>query len=167
MLTAKDIIAKFDLIPHPEGGFYKETYRSVGQISSSALDDHYSGSRNFATSIYFLLTSEAFSAFHKIKQDEIWHFYEGNSICIHSISPSGIYSKVVLGMAIKEGEVPQYVVPGGHWFAAEVLGNGNFGFVGCTVSPGFDFADFELANGSDLMQLFPAHQLLIKQFTRV
>lgn len=166
METAEHIIRALNLIPHPEGGFFKETYRSSGQISQAHLGNDFQGRRNFSTCIYFLLLSEAFSAFHRIKQDEIWHFYKGAPIHLHMISPTGEHSKVDIGNDMNKGQQPQYVVPAYSWFAAEVSEANSFSLVGCTVSPGFDFDDFELAARNKLISKFPAHEMLIKRFTR-
>lgn len=166
MTEVSFLIEEFDLQPHPEGGFFKETYRSKGKIAKSALPTVYSGERNYSTSIYFLLTSDTFSAFHKIHQDETWHFYGGSPLCLHMISPQGIYSSVVIGNNFKDGQVPQYVVSGGIWFATEVIPKDSYSFVGCTVSPGFDFEDFNLPSGNFLNEKFPEHQQIIEKFTR-
>ena len=160
-----EIVNSLDLKPHPEGGFYKETYRSAGEIQSAHLGDAYSGNRSYSTCIYFLLTSEHFSAFHRIKQDEIWHFYQGSTISLYTISPEGIYQKIRIGNNLDRGEVPQYVVPGGHWFAAELEEDNTYALVGCTVSPGFDFDDFELAPREEMLTKFPQHQDIIKRLT--
>ncbi|WP_250434348.1 cupin domain-containing protein [Hanstruepera flava] len=160
-----DLISKLDLKPHPEGGFFKETYRSKGVIDESHLGASYTGKRNYSTCIYFLLTSDNFSAFHRIKQDEIWHFYDGSPIDLHVISESGVYHKHVIGIDIKNGEVPQFVVPGGSWFAAEAINQNAYALIGCTVSPGFSFEDFELKSRDDLISLFPDHKEIISRLT--
>lgn len=163
--TINKIIKTLNLQKHPEGGFYRETYRSHGNINEENLGDDYDGERSYSTCIYFLLTSENFSAFHRIKQDEIWHFYDGSPILLHMISPDGIYSNQKIGIDFNNDEVPQYVVPGGHWFAAEVIDEDSYSLIGCTVSPGFDFKDFELRNKKELTALFPGHQSIIKRLT--
>ncbi|WP_282163271.1 cupin domain-containing protein [Ulvibacterium marinum] len=167
MKDIEEIIQNLKLKPHPEGGYFRETYRSAGTIDQKSLGNAYSGLRNQATCIYFLLTSKAFSAFHKIRQDEIWHFYKGSPIELHMISPNGDYSKVRIGNSFNKGEVPQFVVPGGYWFAAETLSKGAYSLVGCTVSPGFDFKDFVLGNRQKLLSKFPQHSEIISRFTRV
>jgi hypothetical protein len=161
----KAIVEALNLQPHPEGGFYKETYRSAGEISSDALGDEYSGNRNYCTCIYFLLTSGNFSAFHRILQDEIWHFYEGSRLSLHVLSKDGDYQKIAIGNDFSAGEVPQYVVSGGDWFAAEIEDEDTYALVGCTVSPGFDFDDFELTPRQELLKLFPQHQEIITRLT--
>ncbi|MCX6237447.1 MAG: cupin domain-containing protein [Bacteroidia bacterium] len=160
------IILKLDLKPHPEGGFFRETYRSAGVISHDSLDHSYKGERNYSTCIYFLLTSEVFSAFHRITQDEIWHFYDGSPIEIHTIAQDGVYAKTVIGPDIDREQVPQFVVPGGSWFAATVINPDDYSLIGCTVSPGFDFRDFELPLRNELISKFPQHEEIIAKLTR-
>ncbi|MGB0806804.1 MAG: cupin domain-containing protein [Salibacteraceae bacterium] len=159
----EELKQKLDLLPHPEGGFYKETYRSEGQI-----EEPYSGAekRSFSTGIYFLLVSGNFSAFHRIKQDEMWHFYDGDSINLHILTQNGEYQLVKIGRDFKNGEVPQYVVNAGDWFASEVSVKEGYSLAGCTVSPGFDFADFEMAGQANLLEDFPQHTEVILNLTR-
>ncbi|WP_459209959.1 cupin domain-containing protein [Aquimarina rhabdastrellae] len=161
------IVKKLDMLPHPEGGFYKETYRSEATIKKEALIGDFSGDRNYSTAIYFLLTSENFSAFHRIKQDEIWHHYEGASLYVHVIDQDGVYARYSVGKNLEEGEFPQLVVPAGCWFASSVKNEDAYTFVGCTVAPGFDFADFELANREELAVQYPEHKKIIEQYTRI
>jgi len=165
MSNVDAIIKKLDLKPHPEGGYFKETYRSSGEIASGSLNSYYSGKRNYSTCIYFLLRSGDFSAFHKINQDEIWHFYAGSPICLHVISEAGDHTKHVIGKDVCKGQSPQLVVPGNHWFAASVINKGDYSLVGCTVSPGFDFADFTLPNRAELLNKFPQHQKIITELS--
>lgn len=160
------IVSKLDLLPHPEGGFYKESYRSSELIKQSYLPNRFSGDRNFSTAIYFLLTSGNFSAFHRIQQDEVWHFYEGVPLNVHVITPEGKYTKHKVGH-IHQGLQPQLVVPKGCWFASNIDQEESYTLVGCTVAPGFDFADFELASRQDLIYLFPEHKTIINKLTRV
>ncbi|MDT0644098.1 cupin domain-containing protein [Zunongwangia sp. F363] len=161
---ANEIIRKLDLQPHPEGGYFRETYRSKEAIEEASLPG-FENKRNFSTCIYFLLTSDTFSAFHKIKQDEIWHFYDGSPIRLHTISEEGRHAEVIIGKDFAKGQVPQYVVPGGHWFGATVAGENTLALVGCTVSPGFDFKDFTLAERQQLQEKFPQHTGLIAELT--
>jgi predicted cupin superfamily sugar epimerase len=162
----QEIIDQLELKPHPEGGFFRETYRSEGRISADQLRDEFKGAHNYSTCIYFLLTSGNFSAFHRIKQDEIWHFYSGSPIHLHSISKDGVYHKVRIGNRLEKGEVPQYVVPSGNWFAAEVSDSNAYALVGCTVSPGFSFDDFEMKPRKELIALFPNHRAIITRLTK-
>ncbi|MCA0932383.1 cupin domain-containing protein [Lutimonas saemankumensis] len=166
MNSIENILRELELLPHPEGGFYKETYRSDNSIEPYALPGSYKSSRNFCTAIYFLLTSDNFSAFHKIKQDEIWHFYGGSAISLHIITKEGAYEKHLIGADISKGEVPQFVVKGGDWFASEIEARDSFGLAGCTVSPGFDFEDFEMADRQDLIERYPDHARIITKLTR-
>ncbi|WP_435625128.1 cupin domain-containing protein [Flagellimonas sp.] len=160
------LIKKFNLAPHPEGGYFKETYRSAGTISKDALPEEYTSERNYSTGIYFLLTSDTFSAFHRIKQDEIWHFYSGSPLKLSMISDQGDYSEQIIGTDFESGQLPQFVVPGGYWFAAKTLTSQDYSFVGCTVSPGFDFEDFILPSQDELLKKFPQHEKIIKELTR-
>lgn len=167
MIKINHLVNQFELEPHPEGGFFKEVYRSHEKISKACLNADYSGDRNYATSIYFLLTSGNFSAFHKIKQDELWHHYEGAAIIIHVIDEEGNYTKQPVGKDYSRGEVPQFVVRGGCWFASEVLEEDAYAFVGCTVAPGFDFEDFEMPSREWLISKYPSHAEIITSLTRI
>jgi len=164
-MDLQQLIEKFDLQKHPEGGYFKETYRSEGKIENKNLPNYFTGDRNYSTSIYFLLTSESFSAFHKINQDETWHFYLGTTLKLHMISPEGEYSFIHVGNDILNDEVPQFVVPAQYWFAAEVIQKDSFAFTGCTVAPGFDFSDFVLPTRKDLIEVFPQHKEIITKLT--
>ena len=166
MTEAEKIAIKLDMLPHPEGGYYKETYRSNGIINKNNLGTDFSGERNYSTCIYFLFTSDTFSAFHRIKQDEIWHYYKGAPIKLHIISAEGDYSNIIIGNNLEKGELPQYVVNAKDWFAAEVIEDG-YSLLGCTVAPGFDFKDFELAERVSLISTFPLHNTIITTLTRV
>lgn len=167
MTEFEEIVNILDMQPHPEGGFFKETYRSKGFIREKDLNDHINEKRNYCTGIYFLLTSDSFSAFHRINQDEMWHFYKGSPLKLHIISEKGNYSNVIVGNNLEKGEVPQFTVNARDWFASEVVDNGDYTLVGCTVSPGFDFRDFELANRETLISKFPQHSEIITKLTRV
>ena len=150
--------------PHPEGGYYRATYKSDLTIARNALPSSYQGDRSASTAIYFLLDEGNFSAFHRIASDEVWHFYAGSSLVVYVIDPEGNYSELRLG---GDGdEVFQAVVKAGCWFASRVKHAAGFALVGCTVAPGFDFADFELGVRSELIRTFPAHRKLIEELTR-
>lgn len=166
MLTAGDYIRALDLRPHPEGGWYRETYRSAEAIPGEALPGRFCGDRPFATAIYFLLTSDTFSALHRIRSDELWHFYAGGSLTVHVIEPSGECRALRLGPAVERGGAFQAVVPAGCWFGATVDEPGGFALVGCTVAPGFDFSDFEMGDRAELLLRFPAQRALIERLTR-
>lgn len=166
-MEVKQLVKSLNLFPHPEGGFYKEVYRSQNTISKTALNSNFNSDRSYCTSIYFLLTSDNFSGFHRIKQDEIWNFYEGSPLLVHVIDKEGIYTCHEIGMDISNGLFPQLVVPAGAWFASSVKNENDYSFVGCTVAPGFDFEDFELADRSKLIEKYPEHKEVITAFTRV
>ena len=165
--TIKEIIERLNLVPHPEGGYYRETYRSDQILTGSSLKGNLEGERNCSTAIYFMLTSDSFSAFHRIKHDEIWHFYSGSPIEIHMIHEDGAYELVQIGLNLRNGVYPQYTVPANTWFAASILEPESYGLVGCTVSPGFDFRDFEMGDREKLSNQFPQHNELINRFTRI
>lgn len=154
-------IEKLDLQPHPEGGYFKETYRSELMDSFEEIN----GIRNVSTGIYFLLTKGNFSAFHRIKSDEMWHFYDGSPVSIHVIEPQGRRYQIKLGLDAENGELPQAVVPAGCWFASMVE-MGEYSLTGCAVAPGFDFQDFELAQRDELTKLYPQHELIVQELTR-
>ena len=166
MKDTKYWVEKLKLKPHPEGGFYREIYRSDEIIPQSALPGRFSGDRSFSTSIYFLLDKDNFSAFHRIKQDEIWHFYEGVSLTLHILDPKDGYLTEKLGKNIEEGENFQVIVKAGCYFAAEINDKKAFTLAGCTVAPGFDFADFKMSDAKRLRELFPLYEEVIKKFTR-
>ena len=160
----QNLIHQYNLLPHPEGGYFKETYRSTEIIPASGLPLRFPAERTFSTSIYFLLLKDLFSAFHRIKSDECWHFYEGQSLLIHVLDPGGCLQTITLGPG-KES-VYQYVVPAGCWFASEPAKGTTYSFVGCTVSPGFDFADFELAGKEKLSAAYPDLREIINRLCR-
>jgi predicted cupin superfamily sugar epimerase len=164
--TAQYWIGKLQLIKHPEGGYYREVYRSNEFVHKKNLPDRYSSFRSFSTSIYFLLEGSEFSSFHRLKSDEIWHFYEGSAIHVLMIFPNGEFKRIVLGQDFESNQVYQAVIPKGCWFAAQVNDPESFSLVGCTVSPGFDFEDFEMGKKGELLKLFPQHEALITTFTR-
>jgi uncharacterized protein len=158
---------KYQLLPHPEGGFYAETYRASETISQQALPSRFSGDRAFSTGIYFLLESHNFSAFHRIQADEMWHFYAGDALEVFVIDPGSGELKVIrLGDDPEKGETFQAVVPAGAWFGSRPAAGSSYALVGCTVAPGFDFADFEMAEREELSQLYPQHAGLIAELTR-
>jgi len=152
MRTASYWIKTLNLQKHPEGGWFKEVYRSDEVIPAVALPTGFSGSRSISTLIYYLLEGEDFSAFHRIKSDEIWHFYTGTSaIEIISIE-EGKIRKQILGDNPDENQFFQFVVSKNTWFAARLLNTSGFALVGCTVSPGFHYDDFEMATESLVIQ---------------
>ncbi|HSV85840.1 MAG TPA: cupin domain-containing protein [Levilinea sp.] len=172
-LAEDRLIEALSLTPHPEGGHYRQTYRAASEIPAAALPQEYGGARAYSTAIYFLLTGEDFSAFHRIRSDEVWHFYSGSSLEIQVIHPGGRYERIRLGTDVAAGEVFQAIVPGGCWFGACLAdprparaGRRVYALVGCTVAPGFDFDDFELANRQRLSEMYPMHRSIIQRLTR-
>lgn len=158
-------IEKLDLEQHPEGGYYRETYRSPLEIELSTIDRSLNGKRNLSTGIYFLLDHTSFSAFHRIKSDELWHFYDGDPITIHVIHSDGTYQRQELGREIEKGQQLQFLVPANSWFASEVHEGREYALVGCTVSFGFDFEDFEMADLS-LVNQYPKHEVILRRLIR-
>lgn len=163
MKTSEYWIEKLELQSHPEGGYFKEIYRSPESINIESIPERFGSSRSFSTSIYFLLEKGQKSAFHRIKSDELWHFYDGEPAIIYVLNDEGTVTELKLGLNIENGYFPQIVVPANCWFAAESAGE--FTFVGCTVSPGFDFEDFDMAKRTELINSFPSHRDLITKFT--
>jgi predicted cupin superfamily sugar epimerase len=165
-MTASDWIAHLGLSPHPEGGCFRETYRSPEQIPHAGLPPRFPGARAFSTAITFLLQNDDFSALHRIKADEVWHFYAGSTLRITVIDPAGALSHILLGADPSAGATPQAVVPAGCWFGASLIDKTSFALVGCTVAPGFDFADFEMGERETLLAAFPQHRDAIIGLTR-
>jgi predicted cupin superfamily sugar epimerase len=163
--NAQQWIDQLKLLPHPEGGFYRETYRSTEQISSTALPPRFNGSRNFSTSIYFLLRSQDRSLFHRIRSDELWHFHAGSSLSIYILNEKELIVQR-LGNDLAVGQQLQVVVPAQSWFGASVDDPDTFTLAGCTVAPGFDFHDFELASRTTLLETFPQHHDIIYKLTK-
>jgi len=149
MTTARQWIEKLQLVRHPEGGYYRETYRATTQVPTAA------GERAASTAIYFLLPAGEVSLLHRIHSDEVWHFYAGDSLAVHVLGEASIELNAT---------APQTVVPAGRWFGVTVAGE--FALVGCTVAPGFDFRDFELGDRATLLRQFPEHRQLIERLTK-
>jgi predicted cupin superfamily sugar epimerase len=166
MPSAQDWIEHLQLEPHPEGGYFRQTYRAPLVIEQSALPATFHGPRSASTAIYFLLAAEDFSALHRLGADETWHFYAGSALLVHSIDPQGNHSVVKLGQNPQTGEHFQYVVPAGYWFGSCLERPDSYALVGCTVAPGFDFADFEMADRRKLTARFPQHRGMITRLTR-
>ncbi len=163
-ITAKYWKEKLHLTSHIEGGSFSEVFRSDLMLPQESLTKHHNGFRNAMTSIYFLLEHGDFSAFHRIASDELWHHYDGGTLCIYEIKPDNSITKHLLG--IGGASLPFVAITAGSWFASRVEEAGSFTLCGCTVAPGFDFADFELANKVALQQQFPDYFKLIDELTR-
>ncbi|MEH7009787.1 cupin domain-containing protein [Neobacillus niacini] len=154
-------VSKLGLSPHPEGGYYKRTFESDEQINDNELSVNFEGVRKLYTSIYFLLTSEDVSHFHRLKSDELWYYHGGSSLSIHVIDESGEYQEIKLGMNLDDGEVPQVLVKKNSIFGSSVSEKDTCSLVGCMVSPGFEFRDFELFTQKELLDKYPQHQEII------
>lgn len=166
MFSAGELADRLGLARHPEGGWYRESYRSEEAVPAAALPEKFGGERSFCTAIYFLLERGDISCLHRIKSDELWHFYAGTPLTVHVITPAGEHREIRLGPGLASGESFQAAVPAGCWFGAEVAGEGDYALVGCTVSPGFDFADFEMGGRDELLERYPAHADVIHRLTR-
>ncbi len=166
-ITPETLIKLYNLDPHPEGGYFKETYRDLKQIPQNALPKQFGGDRSLSTAIYFLIPEGKKSHLHRIKSDEIWHFYLGGSMTLVQIHPDGKLEKTILGQDVQNGQKLQHVVPAGTWFGAFPNTGSGYSFVGCTVAPGFDFADFEMGKRDELLRIFPQVQEEINLLTSV
>jgi predicted cupin superfamily sugar epimerase len=167
MDAVKRYVQLLGLAPHPEGGFYREMYRSPTVVQAQHLPKRFEGPRNMATAIYYLLSADDFSVFHSLGSDELWHFYDGDPLTIHVLHPTGRrYDKIVMGRDADKGQRFQAAIPAGTWFACRVEAPGKFALCGCTVAPGFNVEDFIMADADLLVEAFPEHADLIRQFTR-
>lgn len=149
------LIEQLQLEPHPEGGFYKSSFRSEQRMTTA------SGERPLYTSIYFLLRSHDISHLHRLKSDELWYFHGGSALTVHMILPDGTYEAKKLGVNVGNGEMPQILVPKGTIFGSSVDAENTFSLVGCMVAPGFHFADFELFTQEELLVQYPQHAAVI------
>lgn len=164
--TAADWIRRLALTAHPEGGYYRESYRAAEAIPQYGLPPRFPDERRFSAAIYYLLTAGECSRLHRLRADEVWHFYTGQSLTVHVIDPRGQYLPVNLGPHIEHGQHFQVVVPAGHWFGATLDHPEGYALVGCTTAPAFDFADFQLAERASLLAQFPEHRAVIERLTR-
>lgn len=165
MLSVDQIKSLLKLKPHPkEGGYFVETYRSEELLQS--LPARYKGARSLATAIYFLLTPETFSTLHRLQSDEIFHFYAGDPVQMLQLLPDGTGRVLMLGADVLSGMHPQVVVPRGVWQAARLVPGGKYALMGATVSPGFDYDDYESGNREALVKAYPKFRDLIIALTR-
>lgn len=172
-MRAHDLISQLQLEAHPEGGYFREVYRSSESIPLAGLPGRFGGPRSFGTAIYFLLRPGEVSHLHRIQADELWHFYAGTPLRVHLLDETtGQHRTLELGPDLAAGQSFFGMVPTGTWFGAEVNAPPEsdphdevFSLVGCTVAPGFDFADFELGTRDDLLARFPAHEEIVKRLT--
>lgn len=150
------LIDRLGLMPHPEGGYFRETYRSGVLLDGTQ--------RQLMTSIYFLITGTDVSHFHRITSDECWYFHEGNALTVHTLSISG-HQEFRLGTGLDNGELPFYLVKGNTIFGSCLSDDGGYALVSCAVAPGFDFRDFELFSYDELVALYPEHEAIIRKLT--
>jgi predicted cupin superfamily sugar epimerase len=160
--SAEYWINKLKLHKHPEGGYFVETYKSEKCVNLQG----YNLSRHACTAIYYLLIGDQFSSFHRMRSDEVWHFYAGNSLTLHIIETDGKLNEVRLGTDIDNGETFQAVVKSGSWFAASVNDHDSYSLVGCTVSPGFEYSDWDLGEMETLNEIYPQYKSIIEKYTR-
>ncbi|HVX95024.1 MAG TPA: cupin domain-containing protein [Polyangia bacterium] len=164
---ARELIERLGLAPHPERGYFVETYRSPLAVSGAAGPLPHGGPRSASTAIYFLVTSAQPTTFlHRLVSDEIFHLYEGGPLDVLLLGEGGRGEVARLGRDVAAGERPQLVIPAGTWFAVELQPGATHCLFGCTVAPGFDFSDFELAAGPELATRFPEHTARIRRSTR-
>jgi predicted cupin superfamily sugar epimerase len=160
---ARQIVDTLGLVPHPERGFYAETYRAPARVAAAS----HGGERAASTAIYFLVTDdEPTTSLHRLKSDEVFHLYEGGPLEILQLLPDGRSVVARLGLDLAAGERPQVVVPAGAWFGTELAAGATHCLVGCTVAPGFEFADFELADGPELEAQYPQAADRIRRMRR-
>lgn len=150
-MTAEEIIRSLDLKPHPEGGYYRETYRASGTVPGLGKGKD----RVYSTGIYYLLVPGAVSKMHRLGWDEMFHFYLGDPVTWVSLAPQGGVRKALLGNRLDRGEEPQLVIPAGTWFGGYLNEGGSFALMGTTVAPGFEFEDFVLGSREELLAGFP------------
>jgi uncharacterized protein len=165
MTSAEDWIRKLGLASHVEGGYYGEIFRASQQIPASALPAYYDGPRSIASVIHFLLKAPSVSRLHRLRSNEVWLFHTGAPLALHIFDPPGGHSRVVLGVDIPAGEMLATVVRRGSWFGATVEDPAGFSLVSCAVMPGFEFADFELADRDLMLKQFPRHRDIIERLT--
>jgi uncharacterized protein len=165
MRDARYWVERLRLAPHPEGGWYRETYRAAETIAKEHLPERFAGARAFSTAVYYLLERGQRSALHRIRADELWLFHAGDAVTVYVLDPAGALITHVVGDDPDRGEHLQMLVPAGHWFGAAVETPGRWALVGCTVAPGFDFADLELADRDTLLAAYPQHREVIERLT--
>jgi len=168
-LTADQIIKLLGLEPLPEeGGLFRQTYRSAEEIPAVALPSRYGAPRRIATAIYYLLTADrdSFSALHRLKTDEVYHFYLGDPVEMLLLHPEGAGERVVLGQDLAAGQKVQLVVPTGAWQGSRLRPGGRFALLGTTMAPGYEEEDFELGGREALLRDYPDQAELIRGLTR-
>jgi hypothetical protein len=167
MLTAEQIIERLKLVPLTiEGGYFRETYRAPLSVPAGALSNEYGGDRNVSTAIYYLLTPDTFSLIHIIKSDEVFHFYAGDPVEMIQFWPDGSARVMIISNDMAASHEPQLVVPAGVWQGCRLVRGGKWALMGCTVAPGFDYADFAIADRAELIASHPEHAAMITALTK-
>jgi len=165
-ISTQEVIDILNLQPHPEeGGYFTETHRSDEMHAAANLPPRYGDDRSHSTAIYYLLTPQTYSHMHRLKTDEIFHFYAGDPCEMLQLHPDGTSDIVVLGNDLKTGHRPQVIVPCDSWQGMRLLPGGTFGLMGCTVAPGFEFADYAHGVRKELLEQYPEHAEQIRRLT--
>lgn len=165
-ISATEVVEKLDLRPHPEGGFFREVFRAATRVTHPGIPVGHDAVRCGGSLIYFLIEKGDFSAFHRVRwTDEIWHFYAGGPVELHTIDAAGSHTCKRIHSALERSE-PVCVVPAGCWQAARIADDSPWSLCGCTVAPGFDFADFEMPPRAKLLEWFPQHADILNELTR-
>jgi predicted cupin superfamily sugar epimerase len=168
MLTAQQIIDRLHLVPLTiEGGYFRETYRSTLTLPAGALPAAYGGDRHVSTAIYYLLTPDTFSAIHRVKSDEVFHFYAGDAVEMLQLWPDGSGKTLTIASDLADGHEPQVIVPAGVWQGCRLAHGGDWALMGCTVAPGFEYADYEAGKRAELTAAYPKFAELIASLTRL
>jgi predicted cupin superfamily sugar epimerase len=165
MVTAGELIDRLGLGPHREGGFFAESYRAPERLAVNALPPRYSGARALSTAIYYLITPESFSRLHRLRSDELFHFYLGDPVEFLLLPSEGEASTVTMGPDVLAGQTLQLAVRRGTWQGARLLPGGRFALLGTTMAPGFDFDDFEEGRREELVRAFPAFKRRIEELS--
>jgi hypothetical protein len=163
--SPESYLRAFQMQSHPEGGYFKETWRSEGEIGGEALPPIYGGPRSYGTSILYMLIGKDVSKVHRLRSDEVWYFHTGSPLRLHILLPDGEYQSILLGLDPDQGHHFQAVVPAGSWFGAEVAERGSYSLVGCAMAPGFDFKDWELGDCTQLARQYPMHREWLMQLS--
>jgi predicted cupin superfamily sugar epimerase len=166
-LTAQEIIDALGMEPHPtEGGWFVETYRCPESAEGDGLPGRYAASRTHSTAIYYLLTPDTFSEIHRLRSDEVYHFYLGDPVEMLQLRPNGTGEVLTLGTDLASGQRPQVLVPREVWQGSRLVEGGRFALLGCTVAPGFEPEDYDGGAREDLVRRYPEYASLIKALTR-
>jgi uncharacterized protein len=159
-------VEKLNLSRHPEGGYFRQTFRADELMNKAHLPERFSGPRVLSTAIYYLLPGDEVSWLHRLKADEVWHFHTGSALSLYIIDPQGQLAQMWLGANFERGEAFQAAIKAGHWFGAIVEDPSSYSLIGCTVSPGFEYEDFELGDRNFLIERYPQYRSIIEKLTK-